>query len=81
MVDTCKLDAVFTRVNTCCLNLPAGSSGDSEPPQKQVDVLLTMPREAMALALALAHSIIHCRMTQARMLATRAEIYQTCCIF
>jgi hypothetical protein len=36
--------------------VPVGSSGDGKPPQKQVEVLLTMPRETMALALA--HSIV-----------------------
>ena len=50
----CKLDIVFTRVDRCCIVV--GSSGDGEPPQKQVKV------NAKTMALALAHdSIIHCR--------------------
>ena len=46
--------------------------------ESNLGVLLTIPRETMALTLT---QYYHCRVTQARMLVTKAEIYQMLCAF
>ena len=55
-VNRSKCDVVFTRVGRCC----PGNGRNSKPPRKQLGVLLTIPRETMALALTLTQ-YHHCR--------------------